>query len=156
MKKKIPPLQIEFLQDRTNLFALSLIEYKRENFLVVIDNITPFEIGAYVLDYAAQSNVDIQQFMRIVNIWFYKSSNNYPISIEVAKLGLTGSLSNMYRSFDVNFVARVLGNPFKFDFSQPKKVKRRRVIPIQEGIPIRLKNQSVNTQRQIPEIFSTV
>ncbi|MEM2159487.1 MAG: hypothetical protein QXN55_00880 [Candidatus Nitrosotenuis sp.] len=147
MKKRIPPLQIEFLQDRTNLFTLSLIEYKRENFLTVIDNITTSEIGAYVLDYAAQSNVDIQQFMRIVNVWFYKSSSSYPISIEIAKLGLTGILANMYRSFDVNFVARVLGNPFKYDLSQPKRVKRRRVIPIQEGIPIRLKNQSVVAQR---------
>ena len=64
-KKKIPELKIEEINGRGNFIYLSLIEYKREEYLCVIDSIKPNEIGAYVLDYAEQENIDLAQFFRL-------------------------------------------------------------------------------------------
>lgn len=138
-KKKIPPLVVEDIKDKANLYYLSLIEYKRENFLTIIDNITSNEISAYVLDYAQQEKIDMQHFLSIANHWFYKSAHKHPLSFEIAKLGLTSQLSPLYRSFDLNYVARVVGHPFSFDFTPRTKVKRRKAVALPASIEIRFK-----------------
>lgn len=138
-KKKIPPLVIENIKDKANLYYLSLIEYKRESYLAIIDNITSNEISAYVLDYAQQEKIDMQHFLSITNHWFYKSANKHPLSFEIAKLGLTSQLSPLYRTFDVNYISRVVGHPFSFDLSPRTKVKRRKAVALPATIEIRLK-----------------
>lgn len=141
-KKKIPPLTVEDIKDPVNLFYLSLIEYKRENYLAVIDNITDDEITAYVLDYIHQEDVNVQNFLSIVNHWFYKSAHRYPLSFEIAKLGLTSKLSPLFKSFDKNFVSRVVGQPFIFNSDIKTKVKRRKASPIPATVEIKLKQKS--------------
>ena len=103
-KKKIPPLVIENVKDRANLYYMSLIEYKRESYLAIIDNITTDEISAFILDFAHQEKVNMQNFLSIVNHWFYKSAHKHPLSFEIAKLGLTAQLSPLYKSFDINYL----------------------------------------------------
>jgi hypothetical protein len=140
-KKKIPVLKIETVNSGGNCIYLSLVEYKRETYLCVIDNITPDSIGAFVLDYAEQENMEIKSFLSIVTKWFYSSSDRHPLSVEIAKLGITEQVAPIYRSFDTSYVSRIVGNAFSFDKLQKNKVKRRRVIPVPEGIPIKLKSQ---------------
>lgn len=142
-KKKIPQLTIEQVTDKANLYYLSLIEYKRENYLAVIDNISTHEISAFVLDYAHQERIDMRHFLSIVNHWFYKSADKHPLSFEIAKLGLTAQLSPLYRSFDINFVARVVGHPFSFNMEPKSKVKRRKAIPVPDTVEIRLKSKTI-------------
>lgn len=138
-KKKIPPLVVEDIKDLANLYYLSLIEYKRENYLVVIDNISDYEISAYVLDYAEQEGVDIKQFLSIVNHWFYKSANKYPLSFELARIGVLDRLSPIFRTFDIGFISRVIGHPFKFDLNTKTKIKRRKVVPPPSSVEVRFK-----------------
>ncbi len=142
-KKKIPNLIIEQITDKANLYYLSLIEYKRENYLVVIDNITSDEISAFVLDYISQEKIDMRHFLSVVNHWFYKSANKHPLSFEIAKLGLTSKLSSLYKTFDINFVSRVVGHPFSFNLESKTKVKRRKAIPIPSSVEIRFKSKIV-------------
>lgn len=138
-KKKIPELKVELVNDRANLWFMALLEYKRENYLCVIDNITPAIIGAYVLDYAEQENIPLNEFLALVTRWFYSSSDKHPLSVEIAKSGLTQQLAPIYKTFDTTYVSRIVGNAFVYDAMNKTKVKRRRVIPIPEGIAIRLK-----------------
>lgn len=141
-KKKVPELKLELINDRGNLIYLSLVEYKRECYLCVIDNITDEGISAFVLDYAEQENVKIPAFLSLVTEWFYKSSDKYPLSVEVAKRNLTEQIAPIYKTFDSTYVSRIIGHAFSYTGLQQNKVKRRRVIPIPEGIPIKLKKST--------------
>lgn len=138
-KKKIPELKIEAVSGRGNLLYLSLIEYKREQYLCVIDNIKQGEIGAYVIDYAEQEGIDVSSFLSLTTRWFYGRSEAVPLSIELAKRGLTGWLAPIYRTFDITYVSRIIGQPFTYEGVNKTKVRRRRVIPIPEGIEIKFK-----------------
>ena len=139
-KKQIPELKVELINDATqNLLFLSLIEYKRENYMCIIDNVTPSEIGAYVLDYADQENVPLSEFLSAVTHWFYSKSENYPLSLELSKRGLTGKLAPIFRTFDTTYVARIVGQAFVYESINKTKVRRRRVIPIPECVEVRIK-----------------
>ena len=138
-KKRIPELKIEVVNDRANLLFMSLLEYKRETYLCIIDNITPTEIGAYVLDYAEQENIPVTKFLSIVTEWFYARSEKHPLSVELARHGLTEKIAPIYRTFDATYVARIVGQAFTYSGMAKSKVRRRRVVPIQEGIAIKFK-----------------
>lgn len=129
MTKKIPPLDIQEIKDTTNLHYLSIIEYRKDNHLVVINNITEEEITAYSLDAAQPSGIDINNFLSVVTYWFYGGRDNYPLSFEFAKRGLTAKLAPIYRSFDINHVSRVVGVPFEYNLAA-RKTKRRKAVPI--------------------------
>ena len=142
-KKKVPELKIEMINDRGNLIYLSLVEYKRENYLCVIDNITPSVIGAYVLDYAEQENVQVDQFLSVTTQWFYGRSERHPLSVEIARLGLTSYVAPIFRTFDTTYVARIVGQAFIYEGINKSRVRRRRVVPIPEGVAIKFKKPEV-------------
>lgn len=138
-KKKAPELNIETVNERANMIFLSLLEYRREQYLVIIDNITPTEIGAYVLDFAEQEEIHVSSLLSLATRWFYGRSEKHPFSVDISRMGLTNKVSLIYRTFDASYVSRVVGQGFTYDNTGKAKVKRRRVIPVQEGFPIRFK-----------------
>ena len=138
-KKRTPELKVEFINDGKAHHFISLLEYKRENYLCIIDFISPTEIGAYVLDYAEQEEIPVADFLRLVTQWFYGKSDSHPLSIELARHGLTSAFAPIYRTFDATYVSRIVGQSFSYEGMQTSKVKRRRVIPVPEGIEIRFR-----------------
>ena len=141
-KKKIPELKIEQIDSTANLGYLAMLEYKRQTYLCVIDNISPTEIGAYVLDYAEQENIPVDNFLSVVTRWYYGKSENHPLSVEISRNGLTNILAPIYKTFDVHYVSRIVGNAFTFDAMNKSKVRRRRVVAIPEGVAIKLKKST--------------
>lgn len=139
-KKKIPPLIIEHYMDTTNLCFVSLIEYKREQYLGIIDNITDTELSAFILSHAKPEVIGANDFIRFAIRWFYKSSGKYPLSFEFAKLGLSNKIQPLYKTFDLNYVSRVVGKPFIFEnLNAGTKIKRRRVVQVPEYVEIKFK-----------------
>lgn len=141
-KKRIPNLIVEFASDSGNIYYLSVLEYRRENYLVVIDNVSSEEIGAYVLDYAQQERLDLGQLMSVITYWFYRGSTQYPLSFEFSRLGMTPMTNRIYKTFELAHVTRLIGYDFKYDFETPPKVRRRRVNLIPAGTPIRIKRMA--------------
>lgn len=144
-KKRIPALRIETVNGQGNYLFLSLVEYKREVYLCVINDIKPSEIGAYVLDYADQSGVNIQQFLEATTRWFYSKSDQHPLSVELAKYGLTNWASGMFRTFDTTYVSRIVGHGFAYDAMEKSKVRRRRVVALPAGIEVKLKKTDTSS-----------
>lgn len=138
-KKRIPTLIVEYASDSGNLFLLSVLEYRRENYLVVIDNISEEEVGAYVLDFAQQEKLNLKELMSVIIRWFYSASTRYPLSFEFSRLGLTTAANRIYKTFELPHVTRLIGNDFRFDFETPPKIRRRRVSLIPAGTEVRLK-----------------
>lgn len=138
-KKKVPNLIVEFASDNGNMFFLSVLEYRRENYLCIIDNVSSEEIGAYVLDFAQQEKIDVRELMTAITYWFYRGSTRYPLSFEFSRLGLTPLTNRIYKTFELPHVTRLIGYDFKYDFESPPKIRRRRVSLIPAGTEIRLK-----------------
>lgn len=141
-KKKIPSLIVEYASDSGNLHYLSVIEYRRQNYLVIVDNITSDELGAYVLDHVQQEKLNLQELMSIITLWFYKGSDNYPLSFEFSRLGLTPATTRIYKTFELAHVTRLIGRDFRFDIETPPKIRRRRVSLIPAGTEVRLKRRA--------------
>lgn len=136
-KKKIPSLIIEAISDKGNLNMLSLIEHRRDQYLVIIDNIVDDTVYAYVLDYARQEGIDLKTLIDIAESWLQEKSAAYPLSFELSRLGLTEVANRIYKTFDVAYVTRLVGRPFQYDLLNPVKVKRRRANLVSSVIEIR-------------------
>lgn len=148
-KKKIPNLFVEFASDSGNCFFLSVIEYRRQNYLAIIDNVTSNEVGAYVLDFAQQEHIDLQQLLSAITIWFYRGSGEYPLSFEFSRLGMSPLTNRIYKTFELPHVTRLIGNDFRFDLETPPKIRRRRISLIPAGIEIHFKRSySSRTARE--------
>lgn len=138
-KKRIPSLVVERAEDSGNHFYLSVLEFRKENYLVIIDNITEDVIGAYVLDVAQQEGLDLKQLISVVTTWFYRGSYKYPLSFEFSRLGMAHLTNRIHKNFELAHVTRLIGNDFRFDLAAPPKIRRRRVSMIPAGVEIKLK-----------------
>ena len=139
-KNKIPKLIVERTENQQNFCFLSVLEYRKKNYLVVVDNITDTNIGAYVLDYVSQEKIDMEQLLKVITTWFYKNSHKCPLSFEFSKLGLTSEVNKIYKNFELVHVARLIGNDFRYtSLLKLPKIKRRRITKIPAGVEIKLK-----------------
>lgn len=138
-KRKIPTLIIEHVSDRGNLHLLSLLEHRRDRYLVIVDNIDDENITAYVLDYAQQEGVDLRTFIGIAEEWLERSKGEYPLSFELSRLGLTEVARRIYKTFDLAYVTRLVGRSFQYDLTTPIRVRRRRASRVPAGVEVRPK-----------------
>lgn len=141
-KKRIPNLIVEFASDSGTMFFLSVLQYRKEDFLVIVDNISSEEVGAYVLDFAQQEQLNVRELMTLVTRWFYESSMKHPLSFELSKLGIGPVVNKIYKTFELAHVTRLIGYDFRYDFETAPKIRRRRVSLIPAGTEIRLKRSS--------------
>lgn len=136
---KAPPLIIESLEDESNAIFLTLIEYKKQRYLTVIENVVEDEIQAYMLDQLAAEGIDQQWFMSVAVHWFYSSSHKYPLSFEFAKMGHGEIVKRVLKTFNINSTSRIIGKLFTYKVNSKPKVKRRKLVPIPEYFEVKLK-----------------
>lgn len=141
-KKIIPKLFVEFASDSGSLFYLSVLEYRTQQFIGIVNNIDDNEVGMYVLDFAEPEKVDVRMLFSAITLWFYKSSASHPLSVEFSRLGLTPMADKIFRTFELAHVTRLVGNGFQYDVSAKPKVRRRRVLSTASSTEIRLKKAS--------------
>ena len=147
-KKKIPNLVVERAEDQGNYFFLSVLEFRKENYLVIVDNITEEAVGAYVLDFAQQEGIELKQLISVVTEWFYRGSYKYPLSFELSRRGMAMHTNRIYKNFELAHVTRLIGNDFKYDLAAPPKIKRRRVSMIPAGVEVKLKKGTASSSPQ--------
>lgn len=141
-KRKIPGLVVERAEDQGNYMYLSVLEHRRENYLVVVDNISDDEVTAFVLDFAQQEGIDLKQLMSVITVWFYRGSHLYPLSFEFSRLGIAHRTNRIFKTFELAHVTRLIGRDFAYNLHEPPKVRRRRVNRIPAGVEVRLKRSS--------------
>lgn len=134
-KSKKVPLIIEKHPENYNGYEfISLVKYDNTNFLTIIDNISNNKIVAYVLDYCKQTNIDEHELIRLANDWFEKHSTVYPLSIDLSKRGKSSEFSKILRSFNIDYVSRVIGPLYEFNMTRDKKVRRHKKKNIPKGL----------------------
>ena len=133
--KSVAPLIVEpHPKDYSGFPFITLIQYRKQPMLTIVDNATDDIIRAFVLDLCGPERVNEELIIQVAAEWYINNRENFPISIEFSKLGISPHTSKIYRSLNVEFVSRVIGPVPKYPMSNVKSVKRRRRKPISSAI----------------------
>ena len=133
--KSVAPLIVEpHPKDYSGFPFITLIQYRKQPMLTIVDNATDDIIRAFVLDLCGPERVNEELIIQVAAEWYINNRENFPISIEFSKLGISPHTSKIYRSLNVEFVSRVIGPVPKYPMSNVKSVKRRRRKPISSTI----------------------
>lgn len=136
-KKVVVPLIIEpHPKDYSGLPFITLIQYRKQIMLVVVDNMDDDNMKAYVLDLCGPERVSEELLLTVVSDWYENNQQSYPLSVEFSRRGLSGEVSRVHRSLNVEFITRIIGPVFKFPTNRIVSVKRRRRKGLSDGIEI--------------------
>lgn len=123
--KQLTPLIVEPHPDNYNGYPfITLIQYYQEHILCIVDNVSDKMIKAFVLDHCSNVGIDEEHVIAIASEWFNKNKDKHPLSIEFSIRGI--SLSPIYRSFNIEYVTRVIGPMSQYDMGDNVKIRRRR------------------------------
>lgn len=117
---------------------VTLIRYNDEVNLIIVDNVHKRHIDAYCLDLCLPKNVDEQMVIKVANYWYHTSVNNYPLSIEFSKRGLSSTVAPILISYPVDYITRIIGPVVpQYYVGNPTKVrKRKRKSPKECGLEV--------------------
>ena len=129
MKKtlnKIPLISEDYPDDYNSYKFISLIQYGKEKILTVIDNTNDTQMKCFVLDMCGPEGISEQSFLEVANHWFINNSKKYPLSIDLAKNGLGIASSKILRTFNIEYVSRVIGPIPNYSMNGVETTKRKR------------------------------
>jgi hypothetical protein len=120
---------------------ITLIQYRDQEYLGIVDNTTDKMIKAYILDLCGPTQVNEERVINVATDWYSKAKDRYPLSFEFSKLGMSDEVKQIYRSYAVGFVTRVIGPLPRFEMGEVKSIKRRKRKAISSNIEVN--NQKV-------------
>ena len=137
-EKKAAPLIVEpHPADYTGFPFITLIQYRKQPMLAIVDNADDSTMRVFVLDLCGPEGVNEEDIIAIASEWHDTNRSSYPISIEFSRRGVISSTSKIYRALNIEFVSRVIGPVPKYPMGDVKSVKRRRRKPLPVGVEIR-------------------
>jgi len=132
----LPLIIEEHPKDYQGYPFITLIEYRDQHLLSIIDNTTDKMIKAYVLDLCNPEGINEEVVIEVAAEWYAESRDKYPISFEFSRRMMATEVKPLYKSFAIGFVTRLIGPLPKFEMNEVKSIKRRRKKPIPENIEI--------------------
>jgi len=139
--KHTMPLVVEkHPSDYTGYPFITLIKFRQDHILTIVDNSDSKVISSYVLDSCGPTKVNEETLIAIADEWYRENRNNYPISIEFSRRGVVDQFAPILQTFNVEFVSRIIGPLPSFNMDTPVCVKRRRRKMIASGVEIKKNN----------------
>lgn len=123
INKSFPLIIESYPEDYTGYKFITLLSYCDDTLLTIVDNHDKNNIYAYVLDYCNIENIDEALLIKLVNVW-YMNGMTYPISVEFSKNDI--NLSCIYKTFNINYVKRIIGPLPIFEMNSIKTIKRKK------------------------------
>lgn len=136
-KRQVPLIVEQHPEDYTGLPFITLIQYNNQSHLTVVDNAEDKFISAFVLDLCGPESIDQQAFFDVVSEWYETSKDDHPLSIALSMRGLTNVISRIHKTFNIDFVSRVIGPIHKFPMQPKKSIRRRKRKDIPKNASIR-------------------
>ena len=127
---------------------ITLIQQHTSHFLAIVDNVDDKRLRAFVLDLCGPEGVNEERVIHVAAEWYETSSAQYPLSIEFSKRNMAADMSALLRSFNIDFITRVIGPMPRFTMDANTTVRRRRRKPIPEGLKVK--------RRQILQLSDTI
>lgn len=119
---------------------ITLIQYRKEHTLALIDNATDKVVKAYVLDMCGPANVDEELLIGVAKHWYDNNGlERYPVSFTLSQFGIANEASKIYRTFNIEYITRVIGPLPRFEMKAITSTKRRRRKPVPAGVEIKNK-----------------
>jgi hypothetical protein len=136
-KKAQAPLIIEpHPKEYSGYPFITLIMYRKQHMLAIIDNMDGDEIHAYVLDACTAEGINEELLIMAAADWYNTHRTSYPVSIEFSRIGIAHQTSKIYRTLNMEYVSRVIGPVSKFPMAVVKSVKRRRRKSVPNGVEV--------------------
>lgn len=126
-KESIPLIIEQHPQSYNGYPFITLIQYRTEHILSIIDNYTEKEIKCYVLDLCSTYNINEEIVINVADYWFNNNKNKYPLSFEFSKEGISKKINPIYKKFNIDYVSRIIGPLFTFSNNDTIKTKRKRI-----------------------------
>lgn len=124
-QKQTVPIIIEpYPEDYNGYPFITLLQYKHDYVLTIVDNVSIKKVSALVLDRCGPEQVNEQEIVNIADEW-YTSGCKYPLSIEFSKRNMVGITSRLFRSFELEYITRVIGPLPQYNM-EVSQIKRRR------------------------------
>lgn len=119
---------------------ITLIQYRKEHILTLVDNSDAKTVKAYVLDMCGPTNVNEELLISVAKEWYEGDGlHRHPVSFTLSRYGIANEASKIYRSFNIEHITRVIGPLPKFEMKEVKSVKRRRRKPVPHGVEVKNK-----------------
>ena len=115
---------------------ITLVQYRKDYILTIIDNATDKLVRAFVLDLCVSSDVSEEHIIKIATDWYKDSSEDYPISVEFSKREMTEQTSKIYRTYATEYITRIIGPFPKFPMNTITSIRRRRKKKIPMGVVV--------------------
>jgi hypothetical protein len=115
---------------------ITLIQYRDTHQLTVIDNANDKIITAFVLDRCSPEGLDEEAVVAVIAKWYDGGPTAHPLSFEFSKLGVSGVMSSILRTYNIDFVTRVIGPLPMFNMTENKTVRRRRRKQVPAGVEL--------------------
>ncbi len=115
---------------------ITLIQYRKTHVLSIVDNSDDQSIKLYVLDLCGPEHVKEEKVIEVAASWYENNRTQHPLSVEFSRRGLTSETGKIYRTFNTEFVTRVIGPLPRFEMTEIIRVKRRKRKPIPPGVEI--------------------
>lgn len=139
------PLIVEPHPENYNGYPfITLIQYRKEHSLNIVDNADDKAIKVYVLDMCGPAQINEEILIAAAHEWYQSGEYQVvPVSIAFSRAGLAPQAMKIYRSLNVEFVTRVIGPLPKFEMKKVRSIKRRRRKPIPQGVQL-IKNRPID------------
>lgn len=118
---------------------ITLIQYRDQHVLSIVDNSNDKMIKAFILDLCGPEKVNEEMIIQVAEQWYEATGAGYPLSVEFSKQGMTGEVSKILCTYNTDFVTRVIGPLPQFAMEPTRSVKRRRRKPVPPGMEVRKK-----------------
>jgi hypothetical protein len=115
---------------------ITLIQHRTHHVLAVVDNASDKQIRGFILDLCGPEGVDETVIIKVAAEWYFSGKTRYPLSFEFSKKGLADEAAKIYRTYNTEFVTRVIGPLPKYEMSEIHSVKRRKRKMLPPGLEI--------------------
>lgn len=139
-KVKEHPLPL-LIEDHPNNYTgfpfLTFIQFRTEHVLAIVDNVHDNQIQCYVLDYCGPENVSEVDLMELADRWFHHEREKYPISIAISKQNLEKTFNLVHRTYNVEFITRIVGPLFIYPIDEVRVTRRRKRKPVPQSMKVK-------------------
>jgi len=135
-KQSVPLIIEEHPKEYDGYPFITLIQYRQEHILSIIDNYCDKEIRAFVLDMCAPAGINEELVISIAGDWYSNHKHDYPLSFEFSRRDVSSIVSPIYKKFNIDYVSRIIGPVYSFPMNTVEKIKRKRKKNIPVGVKI--------------------
>lgn len=122
--------------DYTGYPFVTLIQFNKKHLLTIIDNSDDSSVSAYVLDLCGPEKINEEHIIAVVSDWYYNRRDKYPLSFEFSIQNMTETTSKIYKTFNTDFVTRVIGPLPTFKMTADTNIRRRKRKDLPTNIPV--------------------